>query len=57
MEKQDFFALVKNYNEDPGNFSIQYIKNNTTRKISKDIEDNIIKELKIEKKLIAVPEI
>ena len=55
--KTRFFALVKKYNEDPDNFSIEYKRKGTTRKISKDIEDNIMKELKIEKKLIADPEV
>ena len=51
--KTRFFALVKKYNENPDNFSIEYKRGNATRKISKDIEDNIMKELTIEKQLIA----
>jgi len=55
--KTRFFALVKKFNEDPDSFSIEYKRKGTSRKISKDIEDNIMKELKIEKQLIADPEV
>jgi len=55
--KTRFFALVKKYNEDPDNFSIEYKRKGISRKISKDIEDSIMKELEIEKKLIADPEV
>ncbi len=55
--KTRFFALVKNYKKDPENFSIDYKRKKTSRKISKDIEENIMKELQIEKKLIADPEV
>ncbi len=55
--KTRFFALVKKYSEDPDSFSIEYKRKGTTRKISKDIEDSIMKELEIEKQLIADPEV
>ena len=55
--KTRFFALVKKYRKDPGSFSIEYKRKGTTRKISKDIEDNIMKELEIDKQLIADPEV
>lgn len=55
--KTRFFALVKKYSEDPDSFSIEYKRKGATRKISKDIEDSIMKELEIEKKLIADPEV
>lgn len=55
--KTRFFALVKEYKKDPESFSIEYRRNKATRKISKEIEDNIMKELQIEKKLIAAPEV
>ena len=45
--KTRFFALVKKYNEDPDNFSIEYKRKGVTRKISKDIENNIMKELEM----------
>lgn len=50
--KTRFFALVKNYHERPVGFSIQYKRKTETRSIPQSIEKNIIKELKIEKKLI-----
>lgn len=52
IKKTRFFALVKRLKDDPENFSILYSRRIPTRKISKDIERNIIKELKIEKGLI-----
>jgi hypothetical protein len=52
IKKTRFFALVKQLKEDPENFSISYSRKIPTRKISKDIEKNIVKELKIEKDLI-----
>lgn len=52
IKKRRFFALLKGLKDDPENFSIQYSRNTSTRKISKDIERNIVKELKIEKDLI-----
>ena len=55
--KTRFFTLVKKYNKNPDNFSIEYKRGNATRKISKDIEDSIMKELTIEKKLITDPEV
>jgi len=51
--KTRFFALVKKYREDPENFSIEYGRKKATRKISKEVEDNIMKELKVEKKHIS----
>lgn len=50
--KTRFFALVNDYSKNPGGFSIQYTRETKTRNIHQSIEDNIIKELKIEKKLI-----
>jgi len=44
--------LVKRLKADPENFSIMYSRKIPTRNISKDIEKNIVKELKIEKDLI-----
>jgi hypothetical protein len=52
IKKRRFFALVKRYRTSPEGFSIQYDRKSKTRAISKSIEQNIIKELKIEKKLI-----
>jgi len=50
--KTRFFSLIKAYRQNPDEFSIQYTRNSKTRKISQDIEDSIVKELQIEKKLI-----
>ena len=50
--KTRFFALINKYRKDPDTFSIQYIRTIKTRNISQGIENNILKELSIEKKLI-----
>ncbi len=50
--KARFFALIKNCRENPDDFSIQYNRKVKTRAISQRIEKNILKELKIDKKLI-----
>jgi len=57
IKKTRFFALVKQLKDDPENFSISYSRRIPTRKISKDIERNIVKELKIEKDLIKNKEV
>ena len=46
-----FFRLLEEYKRDPGKFSINYTRR-TPRKISQDIENTIIKELKIDKGII-----
>ncbi|MEW6558518.1 MAG: hypothetical protein AB1349_14410, partial [Elusimicrobiota bacterium] len=50
--KTRFFALLKKYRENPERFSIQYQRTGKTRGIDLKIEENIIKELSFEKKLI-----
>ena len=55
--KTRFFALVKKYRKDPDSFSIEYKRKKASRKISKEIEDSIMKELEIDKRLIADPEV
>jgi len=57
IKKTRFFALVKRLKTDPENFSISYSRRTPTRKISKNIEKNIVKELKIEKDLIKEKEV
>ena len=57
LKKTRFFALIKQLKEDPENFSISYSRKVPTRKISKDIEKNMVKELKIEKDFIKVKEV
>jgi len=51
IKKRRFFALLKRYREDPSNFSIQYKRREPIR-ISREIENNILKELCVEKKII-----
>ena len=48
IKRRRFCQLVKEYRNDPDSFSIEYKRKGATRKISKDIEYNIIKELEIE---------
>jgi len=50
--KTRFFALINSYRKDPDKFSVKYTRHTKTRAISKSIEENIIKELTIEKNLI-----
>jgi len=57
IKKTRFFALVKRLKDDPENFSVSYFRSIPTRTISKAIETNIIKELKIEKDLIKAKDI
>ncbi len=52
IRKTRFFALIKMYHTDPDNFSIQYTRESKTRGIAKSAEENILKELSIEKRLI-----
>lgn len=46
IKRRRFCQLVKKYRNNTDSFSIKYKRNNATRKISKDIEDNIVKEVK-----------
>ena len=52
--KTRFFALVKKYKEEP-DFSIEYSRKNATNKIPLEVEENIMAELAVEKKLITDP--
>ena len=47
-----FFALLGKYQENPDKFSIQYQRSKTSRIIEPAIEQNILKELKLDKKII-----
>ncbi|HUV59587.1 MAG TPA: hypothetical protein VMW09_05690 [Desulfatiglandales bacterium] len=49
-----FFEILKEYREDSENFSIAYKREKRTRTISKEIEENILKELSIERGLIGL---
>jgi hypothetical protein len=57
IKKTRFFALIKRFKDDPENFSVSYFRSTPTRTISKAIETNIIKELKIEKDLIKAKDV
>lgn len=52
IKRSRFFKLVKEFKEDPNNFSINYKGEGSHNKISEEIEKSIIEELKEEKKLI-----
>ncbi len=52
IKRSRFFELLRQYREDPNNFSIEYKRKNVTRRISEKVEKNIISELEKEKKLI-----
>lgn len=52
IKRSRFFELLKEYQKAPESFSISYKRAKSTRRISKKVEENIIKELRIEKGLI-----
>jgi len=47
-----FFWILKDYRQNPSTFSIEYARNCSNRKVSSEVEDDILAELYIEKKLI-----
>ncbi len=51
IKKRRFFTLIKRYKEDPRHFSVQY-QRTTPPRISSEVEQTILKELTIEKRLI-----
>ena len=50
--KTRFFALIRAYHQDPHEFSLHYTRHTTARRIPQAIDDNILRELHIEKELI-----
>jgi len=52
ISRRRFFMLLKQYKENPQRFTIQYRRTTPPRTISPEIEQNILKELAIEKKII-----
>jgi len=52
-----FFALLKDYRQNPPQFSIAYKRRQKTRTISPEIEKNILHQLRWEKRLIENPDI
>jgi len=57
IRRRRFFELLKEYRNNPNDFSIRYKRKRVTRRISEDVEKNIISELEKEKKLIEDKEI
>lgn len=51
IKRRRFFELLKAYKENPENFSVTYNRSQT-RRIDQKVEDNILKELAIEKATI-----
>jgi len=52
IKRSRFFELLKAYRDDPHNFSISYRRKRAPRGIDRQIEENILKELGLEKRLI-----
>jgi len=57
IKRRRFFELLKEYRRNPARFSVQYERKKETRRISKQVEENITKELEIERRLIENKEI
>ena len=55
--KTRFFKLLRDYRDNPVGFSIEYVRKNATNKIAPGVEENIMTELKAEKRLIQDPEV
>ncbi len=57
IKRRWFFVLLKQYKENPQHFTIQYQRTRAPRAISPMIEQNILKELSTEMKIIQNKEI
>jgi hypothetical protein len=57
IKRRRFFVLLKQYKENPQHFSVQYRRTRAPRIISPVIEQTILKELSIDKKIIQNKEI
>lgn len=57
LKRRQFFEWLKKYRENRKDFTIEYSRKWSNRKIDNGIEDNIINELKVEKALIDDPAI
>lgn len=44
MTRRRFFQLLRDHKKDPDSFSIQYERKRATRKITEDVEKNIVNE-------------
>lgn len=52
IQRRQFFNLLKNYKEEPAQFSIAYERKKATNRLDKKIEELLQKELKKERGLI-----
>ena len=52
ISKSYFFRLVGEYRDNPEKFSIRYTRKTPTHRIDPEIEDNILRELAVDKKSI-----
>lgn len=52
LKRSQFFEWVKKYKKGSEDFSIEYKRSNEHRRISEAIEENIFRELKLDKALI-----
>jgi hypothetical protein len=57
IKRRRFFLLLKHYKENPQHFTVEYRRTKAPRMISPMIEQNILKELSIDKKIIQNKEI
>jgi len=57
IKRRRFFVLLKQYKENPQHFTVQYQRTRAPRTISPVIEQTILKELSIDKKIIQNKEI
>jgi hypothetical protein len=57
IKKRRFFNLIAAYKQSPASFSIQYARHIKTRTLSPDVENNIVRELEIDKDLIEDPDV
>jgi hypothetical protein len=57
IKRRRFFVLLKQYKENPEDFNVQYRRTKAPRSISPVIEQNILKELSIDQKIIQNKEI
>jgi len=57
IKRRRFFVLLKQYKENPQHFTLQYQRTRAPRTISPMIEQTILKELSIEKRIIQNKEI
>jgi hypothetical protein len=50
--KSRFFEIIQSYRKDPKTFSVDYKRSSEAKRIAPEIQDNIIKELAIDKRAI-----